>query len=171
MFKHKNFSGNGFGSKPYVSKQRNVRQYRGSIHTDIKSENFVENPAFQINRFKDCINLRFNTTFLTQLLELTDRETQDSIMNGLLHDLEDLLSPNPNDECFVSECYHVGKVGKCIYLNMNNDCGLRFYEILNKLHSFPTFLLAFKQRLEKICLQSKNYAKEKEFEENYNYDE
>lgn len=169
MFKHKSFSGNGFGNKPYLSNQRNVKQYRGSIHTPSKSEGFTENAAFQINRFKDCINLRFNSIFVKQLLDLTGRETQDSIMNGLISDLEDLLSPNPNDECFVTDCYHVGKVGKCIYINMNNDCGLRFYEILNKLNSFPPFILAFKQRLEKICMQSKIYGKE--FEENYNYDD
>jgi len=49
---------------------------------------------------------------------------------------------------------------------MNNDCGLKLYDLFNSLNSFPPYILAFKQRLEKLCLQSKNYGKE--FEENYN---
>jgi hypothetical protein len=49
---------------------------------------------------------------------------------------------------------------------MNNDCGLKLYDLFNSLNSFPPYILAFKQRLEKLCLQSKSYGKE--FEENYN---
>jgi ribosomal protein S4E len=165
MFKHNNFNGNGFnGAKPF--KQRNVKQYRGSVNANtISNENFVETAAFQINRFKDCINLRFNDVFLKQLLDQIKHQAADIMIAAMLNDIEDIISEK-NNECFVSEAYHIGRVGKCIYINMNNDCGLKLYDLFNSLNSFPPYILAFKQRLEKLCLQSKNYGKE--FEENYN---
>jgi len=165
MFKHNNFNGNGFnGAKPF--KQRNVKQYRGSVNTNtISNENFVETAAFQINRFKDCINLRFNDVFLKQLLSQIKHQAADIMIAAMLHDIEDIITEKSN-ECFVSEAYHIGRVGKCIYINMNNDCGLKLYDLFNSFNSFPPYILAFKQRLEKLCLQSKNYGKE--FEENYN---
>jgi hypothetical protein len=165
MFKHNNFNGNGFnGAKPF--KQRNVKQYRGSVNTNtISNENFVETAAFQINRFKDCINLRFNDVFLKQLLDQIKHQAADIMIAAMLNDIEDIISEK-NNECFVSEAYHIGRVGKCIYINMNNDCGLKLYDLFNSLKSFPPYILAFKQRLEKLCLQSKSYGKE--FEENYN---
>ena len=165
MFKHKNFSGNGFnGGKP--SHQKNVNQYRGSVNMNtIQDEKFIETAAFQINRFKDCINLRFNDVFLKQLLDQIKHQAVDIIIATMLNDIGDIIIEK-NNECFVSESYHIGRVGKCIYINMNNDCGLKLYDLFNSLQSFPPYILAFKQRLEKLCLQSKNYGKE--FEENYN---
>lgn len=167
MFKHKNFNGNGFnGSKPFFKKQRNVNQYRGTVNQTDKP--FAENASFQVNRFKDCISLRFNSIFIKELLKICDKEYKDSVVNELIHDLEDILL-NINNECFISASYHVGKIGKCIYINMNNDCGLRFYDALNKINSFPPFILAFKQKLEKLCIQSRNYQSNYENDEDFNF--
>jgi len=111
-------------------------------------------PAFQINRFKDIISLRFNEEFVNEILNLAKNTKPTEVVNGLLKDLEELVDSS-NNECFVSDCYHVGKIGNCIYLQINNKCCSMLFDFFSSLSFFPSYILAFKQRLEKMNIQGK----------------
>ena len=130
--------------------------YKGSIN--YQGENNQEPnkplPAFQINRFKETVCLRFNEEFINEVLRLSSGSKKSELVSSLLKDIEDLLNDSGN-ECFVSDCYHVGKIGNCVYLNMNNKCCAMLFDFLNGLVSFPPHILAFKQRLEKMSIQGK----------------
>lgn len=124
-------------------------------------------PAFQINRFKDIISLRFNEEFVNEVLSLAKNIKPSEMISGLLKDLEELIE-NSSNECFVSDCYHAGKIGNCIYLQINNKCCSMLFEFFSSLSFFPTYILAFKQRLEKMNMQGKMHdSYEEDCEEVY----
>ena len=136
-------------SKNKFSSKNNIMQYQGSFNI----------PAFQINRFKDVVSLRFNIEFITEVLELYDKSKTSVTISSLLKDIGDLLNAVEN-ECYVSEYYHVGKISSCIYINMNNKFCDMLFEFFNSLSSFPPHILAFKQRLEKMSVQGKMHDTE-----------
>ena len=159
--RHNNNNNKGYGP-PRVFNKEKVMQYRGILN---KSENKMAMPSFQINRFKEIVSLRFNREFIEEVLEIC-KTSKSEIINGLLKDIEDLLN-NSESECFVTECYHVGKISNCIYINMNNKCCTLFFEYFNNLNSFPAHVLAFKQRLEKMSVQGKMHDNNYEYADNY----
>jgi len=157
---------NGYGSKFF--KKDSVMQYHGVLnHNNSESGARKNMPSFQINRFKEIVSLRFNREFIEEVLEISN-SSKSEVINGLLKDIEELLN-NSENECFVSECYHVGKISNCIYINMNNKCCTLFFEYFSSLNSFPPHVLAFKQRLEKMSVQGKMHDSKNDFEDDYEY--
>jgi len=175
MFKHQEqkpnhgffYNGPKKPYKPYKRQWNNAVDYKGLVNTSeyeeypiTSSTRNVELPAFQMNRFKDIVSLRLNLPFIKEALALSNSEKvkNEDVLN-LIKDIEDLVSNK--EECLVTENYHVGRIGNCIYLNMNNKCTSLLFEFFNSLTAFPPHILSFKQRLEKMSIQGMMYDSNK----------
>jgi hypothetical protein len=156
-FQNNNYRNNSYqGNKPYQNNNRNnVQRFRGEIHYPQQP---VNSEKFQINSFDNVVSFRFNVDFVKQFVSLCKEpiaKINSEFCTNLVDDMTEIILLE--EECFISEEYHLGKCSGMIYLNLGKKFFSEFCSIVNSFQSFPPAMFKFRDILSKIYFAS-NHA-------------
>ena len=147
---------NKFENKRSVVNSKRTQTFKGFIKTN--------SLKFQVNNFDEIICFRFNIDFVKQFLALHKEScisVNDKFTNNLIDDFAEIV--NNENECFITDDYHMGKYSDVIYLNLNNKFLSTFRQIINEFPFFPPAFLKFKDIINKIYFFPPNINKAENF--------
>lgn len=123
--------------------RKNVQVFKGQVCTN--------NPKFQVNNFDKIVTFRFNSEFVKQFLTFYKESNcviNSEFVSNLIDDFSEIIVSE--DECFITDNYHMGKYLDAIYLNLDVKFLNIICQIANALQTTSPAFFKFKEMVNKL---------------------
>lgn len=123
--------------------KKNVQVFKGQVSTST--------PKFQINNFDKIVTFRFNSEFVKQFLSFYKQSNcviNNELVDNLIDDFSEIIISE--DECFITDDYHMGKYLDTIYLNLDINFLNIIYQIVSAFQITSPALFKFKEMINRL---------------------